>query len=82
MIVYTTNERMYKMKLYNNEPKNSALNIRCNDAEKAMIDALCCTMRPKVSASKLLLYLCEEKAIEMGIISEEKNGIWSIERDD
>lgn len=67
------------MKLYNNEPKNSAINIRCNDAERAMIDAICGTMRPRISASKLVLYLCEEKAREEGLIDEEKNGLWSIE---
>ena len=68
--------------IYNTEPKNNAINIRCNDAEKAMIDALCATIRPRVSASKLMLFLTEEKAQELGIIKMEKNGTWSIEVDD
>ena len=67
------------MKLYNNEPKNSAMNVRCNDAERAMIEALCNTMRPKISASKMILFICEQKAEELGIIQIGKNGTWSIE---
>ena len=67
------------MKLTNNEPKNSAINVRCNEAEKAMIAALQNTIRPRVSASKLLIYLCEEKARENGIIHDNNNGTWYIE---
>lgn len=67
------------MKLTNNEPKNSAINIRCNDAERAMVEAIRSTVRPRVSASKLLLYLCEEKAREEGIIKDNPDGTWSID---
>ena len=68
------------MTLRNNEPKNSAFNIRCNDAEREMIDRLRNTVRPRVSASRLLIYLCEEKARELGIIKDdEKTGTWTIE---
>ena len=67
------------MKLFNTEPKNSAINIRCNDAERAMIDAIRGMTRPRVSASRLLIYLCEEKAREANIITENKDGSWYIE---
>lgn len=70
------------MKLLSTEPKNSAINIRCNDAERAMIEAICGITRPRVSASRMLLYLCEEKAREAGIIKELKNGTWYIETTD
>ena len=70
------------MKLYNRDVKNSAMNIRCNDAERAMIQALQGLTRPRVSASSLLLYLCEEKAREAGIIQMNKDGSWSIETGD
>ena len=70
------------MKLLSTEPKNSAINVRCNDAERAMIDMLCGTIRPRLSASRLILYLCEEKAKQEGIIVENKNGTWSIEVED
>lgn len=70
------------MKLLNTEPKNSAINIRCNDAERAMIDAIRGMTRPRVSASRLLIFLCEEKAREEGIIKENKDGSWSIEVED
>lgn len=70
------------MKLLSTEAKNSAINIRCNDAERAMIDAVRGMTRPRVSASKLLLYLCEEKAREEGIIKDLKNGAWYVEVDD
>lgn len=67
------------MKLVNTEPKNNAINIRCNDAERAMIEAIRGMTRPRVSASRLLIYLCEEKAREANIITENKDGSWSIE---
>ena len=67
------------MRLYSNEPKNAALNVRCNDAERAMIDALRGMTRPRVSASALILYLCEEKARDAGIIQMNNDGSWSIE---
>ena len=67
------------MKLMSNEPKNSAINIRCNDAERAMIDAIRNTVRPRVSASQLLLYLCEERAREYGLIKDNPNGFWTID---
>ena len=67
------------MILTNNEPKNSAINIRCNDAERAMIEAIQNSIRPRVSASRLLIFLCEEKARELGVIKDNKNGTWSIE---
>ena len=67
------------MRLINNEPKNNAINVRCNDAERAMIDAIRNTIRPRISASKLLIFLCEEKARELNIIQDMKNGFWSID---
>jgi len=67
------------MKLTNNEPKNSAINLRCNDAERAMITALQNIIRPRVSASKLVIYLCEEKARQEGIIHDNSDGTWYIE---
>ena len=67
------------MKLISTEPKNNAINIRCNDAERAMVDAVRGITKPTVSASKLLLYLCEEKAREAGLIHDNKNGTWYIE---
>ena len=67
------------MILTNNEPKNAAINIRCNDAERAMVEAVRLSVRPHVSASKLLLFLCEEKARKEGIIIDNPNGTWSIE---
>ena len=67
------------MVLTNNEPKNSAINIRCNDAERAMIDAIRNTVRPRVSSSRLLIYLCEERARELGVIRDNANGTWSID---
>ena len=67
------------MRLTNNEPKNSAINLRCNDAERAMITALQNTIRPRVSASKLVIYLCEEKAREQGIIHDKSDGTWYID---
>ena len=67
------------MKLYNNEPKNSAINVRCNDAERAMMDAVLATFRPRISASRMIVYLCEEKARKLGIIEDLPNGTWSIE---
>ena len=70
------------MRLLNTEPKNSAINIRCNDAERAMIDALRSATRPRVSSSKLLIYLCEEQARQKGIITENKDGTWYIDVDD
>lgn len=70
------------MVLTNNEPKNSAINIRCNDAERAMIDAIRNTVRPRVSASRLLIYLCEEKARELCVIKDNMNGTWSIDTGD
>lgn len=78
-IVYTNDERVNFVTLTNNEPKNSAINIRCNDAERAMIEAIRATVRPRVSASKLLIYLCEEKARKEGIITDNDDGTWSIE---
>ena len=70
------------MILTNNEPKNSAINIRCNDAERAMIDAIRNTVRPRVSASRLLIYMCEERARELGIIKDNNDGTWSIDSND
>ena len=70
------------MKLFNSEPKNSAINIRCNEAERAMIDAVRGITKPYVSASKLLIFLCEEKARKEGLITDMKNGTWYIEVDD
>lgn len=70
------------MTLTNNEPKNSAINIRCNDAERAMIDAVRNSIRPRVSASRLLVYLCEERARKMDLIKDNPNGTWSIEVED
>ena len=67
------------MRLTNNEPKNSAINLRCNDAERAMITAVQNIVRPRVSASRLLIYLCEEKARENNLIEYNKDGTWSIE---
>lgn len=67
------------MKLTNLEPKNSAINIRCNNAEKAMISALQKVIRPHVSASRLLIYLCEERARQENIIQYNKDGTWNIE---
>ena len=67
------------MRLVNNEPKNAAINIRCNDAERAMVDAIRNSIRPRVSASRLMLYLCEEKAREQGIIHDNPNGTWYID---
>ena len=67
------------MKLTNNQPKNSAINIRCNDAERAMVEAVRMSVRPRVSASKLLLFLCEEKARKDGLITDNADGTWSIE---
>ena len=67
------------MRLTNNEPKNSAINIRCNDAERAMIEKIRYGVRPRVSASKLLLYLCEEKARSIGLIHDNPDGSWYID---
>lgn len=67
------------MRLTNNEPKNSAINIRCNDAERAMIEAVRNSIRPRVSSSKLLIYLCEEIARKEGFITYNPDGSWSIE---
>ena len=67
------------MEFTNNEPKESAINLRCNRAEKEMITALQNAIRPHVSASRLLIYLCEEKANELGLITYNKDGTWSIE---
>ena len=67
------------MKLTNIEPRNNAINVRCNDAERAMIDAIRNSIRPRVSASRLIIFLCEEKAREMNIIEDNDNGSWSIE---
>ena len=77
--LYRHNERGITMKLTNNEPKNSAINIRCNDAEKAMVEAVRCSIRPRVSASRMLLFLCEEKARKDGIIADNDDGTWTIE---
>ena len=67
------------MILTNNEPKNSAINIRCNDAERAMIEAIRNSIRPRVSASRLVIYLCEEKARKEGFIKDNADGSWSID---
>ena len=67
------------MKLSSSAPKNAAINVRCNEAERAMIEAVRNTIRPRVSASRLLLFLCEEKARAMGVIKDEKNGEWTID---
>ena len=67
------------MRLFNNEPKNNALNVRCNEAERAMIDAIRNNIRPRVSASRLLIFLCEEKAREMDIIKDNGDGTWYID---
>lgn len=67
------------MKLTNNQPKNNAINIRCNDAERAMVEAVRMSIRPMVSASKLLLFLCEEKARKDGLIQDNPDGTWSID---
>ena len=60
------------------EPKTMQLNIRMNKAEHEMIEQVRNNIRPRVSASKLLLYLCEEKAREMNIITDNGHGVWSI----
>ena len=75
----TYKEGSVTMKLINSEPRNSAINIRCNDAERAMIESLRNTIQPRVSASRYILYLCEKEAREKGIITDLKNGLWTIE---
>lgn len=60
------------------EPKTLQLNIRINEAEREMIEQVRNGIRPRVSASKLLIYLCEERAREMGIITDNGRGVWTI----
>ena len=60
------------------EPKTLQLNIRINKAEHEMIEQVRNNIRPRVSASKLLIYLCEERAREMGLITDNGRGVWSI----
>ena len=64
--------------LYSSDPKYDQLNIRINPAEKLMIERLQAVIRPRVSASRLLLFLCEEEAQRRGIISVGDDGTWSI----
>lgn len=65
--------------LYSDEPKNTQINVRCNAAEREMIEQVRNCIRPRVSASKLLLFLCEEYARQNGIIHDTGNGRWEIE---
>ena len=60
------------------ERKTSQINVRVNSAEREMIEQLRNHIRPRVSASRLLVYLCEEKAREMGIIRDLPDGNWTI----
>ena len=60
------------------EPKTTQINVRMNPAEKEMIEKVRNHIRPRVSASRLLVYLCEEKAREFGIIHDTPDGNWTI----
>lgn len=64
--------------LHSDEPRTLQLNIRLNPAEKLMIERLQSSIRPRVSASRLLIYLCEEEARKRDLIEDEGDGTWTI----
>ena len=64
--------------LSSGEQKNMQINVRVNRAEKEMIERVRNSIRPRVSASRLLVYLCEEKAREFDLIKDTPDGNWTI----
>ena len=65
--------------LSSGDTKNTQINVRMNAAEREMVERVRNSIRPRVSASRLLVYLCEEKAREMGIIHDAPDGKWTID---
>ena len=65
--------------LSSTEPKKSQINVRMNEAEREMVERVRNHIRPRVSASRLLVYLCEEKAREFGVIHDQPDGSWTID---
>lgn len=64
--------------LHSDAPKTGQINIRINPAERRMIEMLQSAIRPRVSSSRLLIYLCEEEARRRGFIQDEEDGTWTI----
>ena len=64
--------------LRSDEPKTFQLNVRINSAEKKMLERLQSAIRPRVSVSRLLIYLAEERAEKEEIIQYSDDGTWTI----
>lgn len=64
--------------LHSDEPKRLQINVRVNEAEKAMLERLQRDIRPRVSISRLLVYICEEEARRRGFIQDKGDGTWTI----
>ncbi len=67
------------MKYSSTEPRNFQINLRVNNADKAMLEAIRNSIRPRITTSRILLYLAEERAREMGILDIRKDGTWTID---
>ena len=77
-IICAYNRKEFMHMLSSKEPKTTQINVRMNPAEKEMVEQVRNHIRPRVSASRLLVYLCEEKAREFGIITDTADGHWTI----
>lgn len=64
--------------LRSDDNKTLQVNVRLSPAEKRLIELLQGQIRPRVSASRLLIYLCEEKGRELGLIEDNADGTWTI----
>lgn len=64
--------------LRSDEQRTYQLNMRINSAERKMIERLQSSIRPRVSVSRLLIYLAEERAEKEGIIQFTDEGYWTI----
>ena len=64
--------------LHSDDAKYLQINVRINPAERAMIERLQSAIRPRVSTSRLLIYLAEEEARRRGIIEDQDDGTWLI----
>ena len=64
--------------LHSDETRTLQISLRLNAAEKKMIEEVNKTIRPRISVNKMLIYLCEERARELGIIQDDGEGNWLI----